>query len=290
MSKWGEFDINEMRKIWKPNEQITCKDINAENRVFLASIIQATGISNTLIINKIEGYENSITPSCNMVYEKMRQLYICGIISPLVEECSRESFRIREDGSATHHMNSVRYIINIKDFDFKNLMYPADLSNRKRFDLLFLVERILQEEAIEYLLYQTKKIGIKIEEGNLDSRFINVINNMIKNFPLSLVYSLIFSAVTQTIRFYLERHYNKQVTIGYIRNKLENYTQCIFDNTWNKKYFNRIKQLPQSIISSICFSLLGYEVGYFNMSYYDIKKDLEQKFADDLKLPEKEEN
>lgn len=112
------------------------------------------------------------------------------------------------------------------------------------------MEKIAVEECIEYLLYQLRKVSFEFSPGEKTYKTFEMILN---DFSVSQIYGIIWKSVSEASRLYLEKRMTKKHAANSVIGACERYADRAKINKWNLVSYNRIPDLPQSILSEFFF-------------------------------------
>lgn len=230
--------------------------LNFTNKVYLAALLISRGQEqlNNKILTKPE-HEN-LAPSIEMEYEILNSLINAKAIC-IDPESPQEAFCI-ENGEfqkryypcCAFYRVTVQYKYAERYF-FDEVLCPVFDERKLANEALTIWQKIAVSECMEYLEYQLNLFGINCEIGD---RTQSLFRSLINVYSVSQVYWIIWSSVSVAIRNKL-LHKQKDAELGKsvvsrcfaYRNLPENERNKIGN-------FNRISELPQSIISSFYFN------------------------------------
>lgn len=206
-----------------------------------------------------------------------------------------DSFVFDEDNyPQSFYTFRVGYHLNLEYPENKYDLYHKILSPRfydesnitNAFDLW---KTIAMAECVEYLLYQIKRVGWSFTPGE---KTRVVINELLEEFSVSEIYAIIYSSVTYACRLYEERKMGKKQAANTVVSICRTTADKIRDGKWERRSYGRIKEAPQSILSSYYFdSVLKIgEKGFTNPpNYEDLRAVLDIR-TDDSGAKDDEEN
>jgi hypothetical protein len=134
---------------------------------------------------------------------------------------------------------------------FTEILDPSYYSKSHADEALALWKEIAIAECIEYLQHQLKAVNFAFSPGEKTHKVFDIILN---DFSVSQIYGIIWRAVANASKSCLERSISKKHAANSVIGACERYAENAKMNGWDLNQYNRIKDLPQSILSEFYFN------------------------------------
>ncbi|MCC0662487.1 zinc ribbon domain-containing protein [Clostridioides sp. ZZV15-6383] len=227
-------------------------ELDFKDRVYLGTLLRYALSEDMSNIIPLENLDGVLAPAC-LEYELLKHLYQKNIIR--VHPMSKISaFENDEDFPSTFYMNLVNYHLNIKYENDKSETIREIINPRIDIDeqqAYFIWNDIAMNECLEYLNYQMDKVGFNFNPGE---KTILVMSELLDNFSVSQIYSIIYRSITNATRYYQEGNVSKKQAANSVITKCQSYGEVALSNQWEIKGYSRIKDLPQSSLSEFLFN------------------------------------
>lgn len=242
-------------------EKIKENELNAEDRLYLAVILKAGLSENTMYIEPLKDSYNKLAPSRDFEVDIMKTLTGKDIIVPH-KLSDIDSFNLEfKDGEeqlagVSHDIYGVFYRINIEptDMDYdemiKRLMYPpAELfSNEFCYEMW---KKISFYESMNYLLFKMNEVGYSFNPGK---KTYTVLEQLLESFSVAQIYNIIFRAVANSTSWYQSGKVTKLHAQNSVITSCETHGERAIAEKWDLKGYNRIRELPETLISQVLFN------------------------------------
>lgn len=236
-------------------------ELDAEDRVYLAVILKAALSENTMYIKPLEKVSNTLAPTKEFEVELIKTLTGKDLIIPH-KKSDINSFEIefkdeeRQSASVSHGIYEVVYRINIEPMDLdydemiKRLMYPSPefFSNEFCYEMW---KKIAFYESMQYLLYQMNEVGYTFNPGK---KTYAVLEQLLEAFSVAQIYNIIFRAVANSTTRYQSGKITKIHAQNSVIASCEMQGQRAIAENWELKGYNRIRELPETLISQVLFN------------------------------------
>ena len=173
-----------------------------------------------------------------------------------------------DDFPRRYYTYLVTYYLNLlfpenKQDLFTEILNPSYYSPECADEALALWKEIAVSECIEYLQYRLKMVGFEFTPGEKTHKTFEIILN---DFSVSQIYGIIWRAVADASKLYLEKGITKIHAANSVIGACERYAERAKINGWDLTQYNRIRDLPQSVLSLFYFNrVLGIgEKGFRN--------------------------
>lgn len=174
--------------------------------------------------------------------------FICSPNSPV------EAFDVdADDFPHTYYIYKVTYYLNLlfpadKQDLFSEILNPTYYSSDHEEEAVNLWRKIAVAECIEYLDYQLRKVGFEFTPGDKTYKTFEI---LLDDFSVSQIYGIIWKAVADSSKLYLERGITRKHAANSVIGACERYAERAKMNGWTLVEYNRIRDLPQSALSSL---------------------------------------
>lgn len=197
-----------------------------------------------------------LAPTNDMLHKMYSVLIHKGVIvvspqSPL-DAFDRDS----EDFPNIFYTYKVTYCLNLKfppnkqDL-FTEILNPSYYTIEYANSALALWKQIAVAECIEYLQHQLNKVNFEFSPGDKTYKTFEII---LEDFSVSQIYGIIWRAVADASKLYLEKGISKKHAANSVIGACERYAERAKINGWDLTQYNRIKDLPQSTLSLFFFN------------------------------------
>lgn len=245
---------------------IDFSSLSFENKVFLGALCRALLRENLYEIAPYSDSEVVLTPTDDL-RKKMYSNLIHEQIIAVSPQSPLEAFATDSgDFPNTFYTYKVTYLLNLvfpsnKQDLFTEILNPNYYSADCADEALTLWKEIAVAECIEYLQYQLDKVNFEFTPGDKTYKTFEIILN---DFSVSQVYGIIWRAVADASKLYLQKGISKKHAANSVIGACERYAERAKLNGWDLTQYNRIKDLPQSTLSLFYFNrVLGIgEMGF----------------------------
>ncbi|MGO1042170.1 hypothetical protein ACTPEO_05485 [Clostridioides difficile] len=227
-------------------------ELDFKDRVYIGTLLRYALSEDMSNIIPIENLDGVLAPAY-LESDLLRYLNQKNII--LVHPMSKiAAFENDRNFPNTFNMNLVNYHLNIKyekdKFEtIREIINPRiDIDEQQAY---FIWNDIAMNECLEYLNYQMNKVGFDFNPGE---KTILVMSELLDNFSVSQIYSIIYRSITNATRYYQEGNVSKKQAANSVITKCQSYGEVALSNQWEIKGYSRIKDLPQSSLSEFLFN------------------------------------
>ena len=250
----------------KPRTPVDFASLSFENKVFLGAICRALLKENLYEIAPFSNSEVILTPT-DILRKKLYSSLIHNQVIAVSPQSTLDAFDIdSEDFPNTFYIYRVTYFLNLifpankKDL-FTEILDPSYYCPENADEAVILWKEIAVAECIEYLQYQLDKVNFEFTPGEKTYKTFDIILN---DFSVSQIYGIIWRAVADASKLYLEKGLSKKHAANSVIGACERYAERAKINGWDLTQYNRIKDLPQSVLSLFYFNrVLGIgEMGF----------------------------
>jgi hypothetical protein len=238
-------------------------NLTMEDRLYLAAVLRSSLSENTMYIEPLVDKENPIAPTQDFEVELIRTLTGRNILVPHGISAFEEMdvhFTDDEKPKVSYKIYLVHYRLNIDPADgeydamIKRLLYPDFRSEESFHEFCYNAwKKVSFFESLEYLLYQMDKVGYSFNPGDKTYR---VIEYLLEHFSVSQIYGIIYKAVANSTQRLQAREITKIHAQNSVITSCENYGQRAIAQGWKLSHYYRIKELPESYLSSVLFTTI----------------------------------
>lgn len=244
------------------SEEITPIDfenISFINKVYLGALckLQLSEDMKSIIPYHEKRTKIPLTPSDEWTYDIYRALDDENIIT-VSPESAIEAFKDSDNFPNTYYIGKVIYNVNVNSSEktdrkqlFSSILNPSYYNSNLSEQAYDLWMKIAVEECCEYLVYQLNKAQFDFSPGEKTYKTFEII---LETFSVSQVYGIIWRAVADASKLYLERTMSRQHAANSTVGACERYAERARLNGWKLSEYSRIKDLPQSELSSFFFN------------------------------------
>lgn len=256
---------------WK---KVSEMNLGLEERLYLAVIMRSSLSEDGTYIESLKDRIDLLAPTDKFREELVKTLYKQHILVPHTNS-DLNAFDISEEG-VSYYIYLVNYRINIEPVDndyeamIKRLMYPDSNIFEEDKDFCFTMwKKIALQECLEYFLYRMDKVGYSFNPGE---KTINVIEHLLGNFSVAQIYNIIYRAIAYSTARYQAGEITKIHAQNSVIFSCEKQGERAIAEKWNLKSYDRMKDLPQTLISEIFFTsiLKISELGFMEKPTRDL--------------------
>ncbi|MBF2182794.1 MULTISPECIES: hypothetical protein [Staphylococcus] len=236
-------------------------ELDVEDRLYLAVILKGALSENTMYLEPLKDVANNLAPTKEFEVELIKTLTGKDLIIPhKISDINNFEIEFkdeeRQSASVSHGIYEVSYRINIEPMDLdydemiKRLMYPSPelFSNEFCYEMW---KKISFYESMQYLLYQMNEVGYSFNPGK---KTYAVLEQLLESFSVSQVYNIIFRAVANSTTRYQSGKITKIHAQNSVIASCEMQGQRAIAENWELKGYNRIRELPESLLSQVLFN------------------------------------
>ena len=252
-----EFQERQIKNVYsREREPVDFADLSFEQKVYLGALCRALCKENLFEIKPYSGSNKVLAPTnelCSHLYRSLSRDEIIAVspTSPL------EAFVVDdEDFPNRYYTYKVTYYLNLlfpvnKQDLFTEILAPSYYSVECEDEALDLWRKIAVSECIEYLDYQLRKVGFDFAPGDKTYKTFEI---LLDDFSVSQIYGIIWKAVADASKLYLEKGLSKKHAANSVIGACERYGERAKVNGWQLTEYSRIRDLPQSELSSFFFN------------------------------------
>lgn len=245
--------IRNTYKLYSTNFKIY-DDLEFEDKVFLGALCRCSLNEDGCTIKDLNSIDGILAPY-KMDIALIEKLYDAKIIS-VHPDSDIDAFEPGENFPNIFYLNRVMYHLNIKydsnKIDTLNNILNPKVNLEEHIEKVYeLWREIALGECLDYLLYQMNKVGFDFSVGQ---KTLVVMSNLLDDFSVSQIYSIIYNSITKATRYYQESNVTRKQASNSVITRCEAYGDKALSEGWNIVKYTRVKDLPQSSISEFLFN------------------------------------
>ena len=227
------------------------KDITNWERIILGALVSFTMDENLEYIQPLCNFSRKLLPGEDKSLSVLKELYHQGIII-LGNRYYTDAFTINERNDATSYtVNRVFYEIWVDDAEFcKNLINPQKFLTDE--ELLFHWRNCNKNEAIEFLLEEFNKIGIKSFSPGKKTE--EIFSAMVEKLSLSQIFRVIHYITEKTAKDILSGEKSYKHAANATITRMESYfNRAIYENysLYNVRYEDNLSMVTTYLYNKI---------------------------------------
>ncbi len=243
-------------------QKVDIESFSFEEKIYIGALLRE-GISEDFnFINPIASFDNPLAPTPTFISEIINILADKKAIA-VHPESNLYCFKDKE-GNYKYLPLEVKWVLNIqkKGVDYisliESLITPDEMnfSNEEAYQLW---KKISLHEVLEYLCYKIGKV-FKIEY-NAGKKTITVINDLLREYSVSQIYTIIGSSIGKAASFKLEFGAIPNHAANTVIGKAQNYAERAKVKNWDILKSGRLKDCPESALSMYFFERV-LKIGY----------------------------
>lgn len=240
----------------KPRTSIDFGNLTFESKVFLGALCRALLKENLYEVSPYDESEVSLAPTADL-QDKLYSTLIHNHVLTVSPSSPVESFDVsNEDFPNVFYTYKVTYNLNLlfspnKQDTFTEILKPSYYSSDYAEEAYALWKEIAISECIEYLQFQLNKVGFDFSAGEKTYKTFDII---LDDFSVSQIYGIIWKAIADASKLYLEKGISKRHAANTVIGACERYAERAKLNGWDLTQYNRIKDIPQSVLSIFFFN------------------------------------
>lgn len=240
----------------RPIIPVDFSNLSFRSKVFLGALCRALLKENLYEIAPYAETEVVLTPTNDLSRKLYSDLIHANIIA-VSPKSSLEAFPTdSKDFPNTFYTYKVTYFLNLvfppnKQDLFTAILNPSYYSADYAEEACALWKEIAVAECIEYLKYQLDEANFEFTPGEKTYKTFDIILN---DFSVSQIYGIIWRAVADASKLYLQRGISKKHAANSVIGACERYAERAKINGWDLTQYNRIKDIPQSTLSLFYFN------------------------------------
>ena len=252
----------------EPTRRVEFHNLTFTEKVYLGSLCRAYLRENMFEIGPVKEKNVVLAPSERLRLEIYHALLHANAMA-VSPSSSIDAFIFDEENwpqkyytyQVTYNLNLV-LPTNIKDIP-SELLYPTYYSSDHQEEALDLWRKIAVDECVEYLQYNLDKVSFDFSPGDKTYTTFAI---LLKDFSVSQIYGIIWKAVADASKMYLEKSLSKRHAANTVIGACERYAERAISSHWDLTRYGRIRDLPQSILSEFFFNrVLGIGETGFDM-------------------------
>jgi len=246
------------------NKKVDLDTLSFEDKIYLGAFLRE-GISEDFnFIKPLDEFINPIAPTeeySNEILDDLRRKGLI-IIHPESDSSFFEDIDL-ETGDFTFYRNNVKWLLNVQKEGFNKVPLIDSLINPDDYfepeEAYQIWRRISLYEALEYFCYSVINIlGVQYSPGE---KTITVFNDLINDYSVSQIYTIIYRATNNALRFQVEKGVSRKHAANTIIGNAQNFAERAKVNNWEVLRYHRLKELPESALSKFFFERI-LKIGY----------------------------
>ncbi len=240
----------------KEEDKVEFESLSFEERIYLGAFLRE-GISEDFnYIKPIETFINPLAPTndyTNEILALLREKRLI-VIHPSSDSEYFEDIDI-EQGRFRFYPFKVKWALNVKKNSLNKvplveaLMNPDNIIDSEASYHLW--RKIALHEALEYFYHSLNNIlGVEYSPGE---KTISVLNDLINDYSVSQIYTIIYRSTNNALRFQAEREVSRKHAANTIIGNAQSFAERAKINKWDVQRYNRLKELPESALSKFFF-------------------------------------
>lgn len=252
-----EYQEKRIKEVYSRNRiPIDFAAISFEQKVFLGALCRALCKENLYEIKPYNGSNAVLAPTKDLRLQIYKELSHNAIIA-VSPTSPVEAFDLEDENFPnSYYIFDVTYYLNLvfppdKQELFTEILNPTYYSPEYEEEALCMWRKIAVAECIEYLEYQLKRVGFEFTPGDKTYKTFDILLN---DFSVSQIYGIIWKAVADASKLYLEKGLTRKHAANSVIGACERYAERAKMNGWTLTEYSRIRDLPQSALSSFFFN------------------------------------
>lgn len=226
--------------------------LSLKNKVYLGALCRELLSEDLSRILPLRDSNKHLSPTTNLTDQVYTSLLEAGaiIVSP---NSPIAAFDLEHTDFPTVFLkDAVEYYLNLvfpKNASelIASILSPTyNLSENSPEEILDIYNEIAVSECIEYLLFQMKNVHFSFSPGEKTYKTFEII---LQDFSVSQIYGIIWKAVADASKQYLERKYTKQHAANIVIGSCERYAARAKLNNWQLPKYRRPREIQQSALS-----------------------------------------
>ena len=251
-------------------EPVNYSELTFRDRVYLGSLLRTALSEDMKTILPLNEIDKKLAPTV----EYLKNIIDCLLMKNIIRvdpNSSIDAFVDSEDVEfpTVFYIEYVSYNVNIvnDNEDIKEtlskIINPKNLDESDKEEGFKIWKEIALEECLEYFKYSMDNVGFNF---NIGEKTISTFKDLLENFSVSQIYGIIYKSIANGTRYYQERSVSKKQAANSVIGGCQRYAEKAMINNWELTKYNRIKELPQSVISEffydrvIAIGNLGFNV------------------------------
>jgi len=238
------------------DNKVDLDELSFEDKIYLGAFLRE-GISEDFnYIRPIESFNNPLAPTHDYSSEILEALRKKGVIviHPSSDYEYFEDIDI-ETGSFRYYPYKVKWALNVKKDGLTKVPLVDSLLNpdeKVQSDEAYQIWRkISLHESLEYFYHSVNNIlGVEYSPGE---KTISVLNDLINDYSVSQIYTIIYRSTNNALRFQVEQGVSRKHAANTIMGNAQNFAERAKVNKWDIQRYNRLKELPESALSKFFF-------------------------------------
>lgn len=237
----------------KNRNKIRIEGLNFKGKVYLGALLRTTLSEDTKKIISLGTTKLKFSPNDDYSTRILQYLINKEIIVPCPES-NLNYFILNEDESISYYIYKVDYNLNLDIYDayMDNvfaLMNPESVGYNKD-EALRLWKEIALEEVLEIFDYEMKKTRFGFNPGE---KTILVFKDLLDNFSVGQVYSIIWRQVANASKWYQEGGISKRHAANSVITNCQSFGERALNERWQLSNYSRPKECKQSMLSKFYF-------------------------------------
>ena len=246
------------------DEKVDLDSLSFEDKIYLGAFLRE-GISEDFnYIRPIDSFDNPLAPTqdyISEILEVLREKRLI-VVHPNSDSEFFEDIDI-ETGNFRFYPYKVKWALNVKKEGLNKVPLVDSLINPD-YDVepeesYQIWRRISLHEALEYFYHSVNNIlGVEYSPGE---KTIAVLNDLINDYSVSQIYTIIYRSTNNALRFPVERGVSRKHASNTIVGNAQNFAERAKVNKWDVQRYSRLRELPESALSKFFFERI-LKIGY----------------------------
>ncbi len=238
-------------------DPVDIKILTFKQKVFLGVFLRAGIDKEFERISPLGEFSGKMFPTDDYLHIAFRELFYNDIIKIHPKSMVNDFTPDYEKDSFSFNWKNVGLYPNIlseeKDNDkiISELLNPGTWDEIYTDEALLLWKEIIYWECIDLLMYRMNAYEFDYTVGKETEAFFK---DIINNFPISQIYSIIWNGAKNAAAYYLENKVPKQQAANSVLSRMRNAADKVISGQWNRYDYSRPKDCAQSLISEYFFN------------------------------------
>ena len=231
--------------------------LNLRQKVFLGTFLRGLLKGDFSTVKPICGYSGKLFPTDELMRIAYNDLSDARILEISPQSDLQEFTPNYEENNYSYKWRNVQHLVNLKgdgqtlDEIISEILNPGVWEEANTDEAVQLWKDISYHECLDLFTYRMEAYDFTYKVGKETKALFE---DLIKHFPISQTYSLIWNAAKNAAAYYQEGKVPKQQAANSVVQRMRGAADKVIAGQWQRYEYNRPKECPQSILSEYFFN------------------------------------
>lgn len=255
-----QLQRRKISEVWEPRDQPArpIDDYTLMDAVFMLSMVRGGAAEDYSYIKPVNFFEEPLTPNSEFDNDFLNHIVDREIFTPHPGS-SISAFEFTQDGPTKFYLHKVHWVMpqwgNIRDNTgaIESMVARIESLLHWKKSIPFVWRDIVLQEGIELLKHYAREHQFDVQVGE---KTTDILTTILERYSLGQLQNLLWRATRDAAAYYVRERVPKARAANSIITRLQGSYERALADSWEVKPYNRLFNLPQSLISKVFFNFV----------------------------------